>query len=147
MMLLGNPLWTTTGVGQNPPPPPPPVVDTVKPSGGIPADAPLRTRQQISDARKRLGLRDKFSEEAEEIIAQVAAQQAARLEQDAQKQLDELRGELKLRNLELERGYLEALAEEREALMDAEISERLAAKLKRDREALMFLVMVAAATV
>lgn len=144
MFLLGNILWSTTGVGQNPPPPPPVVDSPVLPSGGVPADQPPRTRKQVSDARKRLGLRDKFSEEAESIIAQVAAQQAARLEQDKQKQLDELRGELKLRSLELEAGYLEALAVEREALIDAEIAKRLSEMIANDR-ALMMLILMAAA--
>ena len=58
-----------------------------------------------------------------------------------------MRGELKLRGLELERGYIEALAQEREALIGLEIAARLQARIKTQQndEELMLLVLMAAA--
>ena len=108
-------------------------------SGGIPHDQ-KRTKRDVSKARERFGIPD----EVRIAIEAVAAQQAARLEQDKQKHLDELAGELKLRKLQWQAGYLEALAVERERLINAEIALRLWQKLK-DEENLMLLVLMAAA--
>ena len=121
-----------------------PTPDVIAPlvGGGIPYQGTLhrRTKRDITEERERFGIPD----EAKEAIAAVAAQQAARLEQDRQKQYDELAGELKLRNLEFSAGYFEALAVERERLINAEIALRLRQKLMDD-EALMLLVLMAAA--
>jgi transcriptional regulator NrdR family protein len=101
-----------------------------------------RTRRELAEDRARFGI----PQEAQDAISIVAKQQADRLETDAQKQLDELRGELKLRGLELESVYLQALAAEREALISAEIARRLLEKLKKqDEEELMMFLLVAAA--
>ena len=120
-----------------------------RPSGGFPQDrdygrARTRTREELAKERERFGIPDT----ALEAINLVAAQQARRLELDAQKQLDELRGELKLRGLELEAGYLEALAQTREALISAEIAERMLERLKiqRKNEEIMLLLLTVAAS-
>ena len=123
-----------------PPPPPPPAAPSIKPSGGFPAAEPRRTKADISRDRERFGIRD----EVADAIAQVAAQQAARLEQDAQKRFEELNRELELRGLEWDARYLEELNIQRERLINAEIALRIRQAIMDD-EALMLLVMMAAA--
>lgn len=115
-----------------------------QPSGGYPSSAErTRSRKEISDARARVGITDEIARQA---IAEVAARQAERLELDKQKQYDELQGELRLRSIEMETQHLEALASEREALIDLEIARRLKDRLARDEEELwLFLQIVAAA--
>jgi len=144
MLILGNLLWTVTGAGFVPPPPPPaPEPSALKPSGGIPADQ-IRTRRDISRARKRFGLDDGADREvvAATVIADVAARQALVLERDAQKRFEELLRELELQGIEFDARYLEALNIQRERLIDAEIAARL--RLLREDEELIILLLMAA---
>mgnify|MGYP001604107185 FL=1 len=63
---------------------------------------------------------------------------------DEQQRLEELHRELQLRGIEWDARYLEALNEQRERLLDAEIAQRLR-KIREEQELLMFLMLVAAA--
>ncbi|WP_323165328.1 hypothetical protein, partial [Pseudomonas atacamensis] len=83
---------------------------------------------------------------AEQVILEVAQQQAQRLELDRQKQFEELSRELRLRNIEWEGRYLESLNLERQRLIDLEISARLKAKLKvqqEDEDIMAIMMMIA----
>lgn len=117
-------------------------IPTTPPSGGFPAadQAQRRTRSDVSRDRERFGLQDEIAR----AIAEVAAQQAERLEQDKQKQFEELNRELELRGIEWDARYLESLNYERERLINAEIGLRLRQRLQ-DEEELMLLVLMAAA--
>lgn len=147
MLILGSLLWRTTGQGA-PPPPPPVIVDQgVKPSGGIPHDQPRRTRKQVSEARKRLGLDDGYTpEEAVVAIDAVAASQALRLEQDEQKRFEELTRELELSGIEFDARYLEALNKQRELLINKEIASFFQ-RQQNDEDMIRMLLMAAAAVV
>lgn len=102
-----------------------------------------RSPEDIRKARQRFGV---IPPDAEAAIAEVAIRQAARIETDAQKQYDELAGELKLRELEFKAEYLEALAAERERLINEEIGRRLKQlQLENDNGVLLMLLMAAAA--
>ena len=130
------------------PPPAPPVTPTPFPiGGGIPRPG-KPSKEDVSRARRRLGLEDEeYRREAHRIALEVAARQAQRLELDKQKQYDELSRELRLTNIELEGSYLEILNAERERLIEAEISARLKAKLRqqtREEEDIMALLMMIA---
>ena len=117
--------------------PPAPVTPPSFPIGGGIPYPEKRSKQDISRARRRLGLEDEESlkeTEAQRVILEVAQQQAQRLELDKQKQFEELSRELRLRNIEWEGRYLETLNLERERLIEAEISARLKAKLKQQQE-------------
>lgn len=138
MLILGSLLWQTTGAGA--PPPAPPVTPTQIPSGGIPAPAP-RDREARARDRDRFGIADPVLA----AIRDVAARQAERLEADAQKQYDELAGELQLRNIEMQGRYLEALALEREALIRQEIALLMQKFLLSEAEAIILLTLMAAA--
>lgn len=118
----------------------------VIPSGGIPATLrlPHRGRKELSRERERFGIQDAY---ALRVIAQVAAAQAERLELDKQKQFEELSRELKLKRLEWKGQYLEALAFERERLIDAEIKRRfidLRIKQLRDEQDILILMAMIA---
>jgi hypothetical protein len=137
----------------SPPPPPPPAPSgpPYQPSGGVPHDHPKRTRRQLSEARRRLGLEDDYAveqAEAARTIADVAARQASALEQDKQKQYDELARELQLRNIAWKAKYLEDLASQRQKLIDAEIAFRIQTlrklQIARDEQDLMTLILLAA---
>lgn len=114
MLILGSLLWTTAGVGA--PPTPPPVVTTDdRPKGTAewlgPPYQDQRSRESISKARERFGITDA----AAEVIAAVAARQAAEevaqtAAADEQRRYEELSRELELRSLEFEGRYLEALS-------------------------------------
>ena len=136
-------LLIATGVLEGEEPPVVPVTP-VRPSGGWPADQGYRRkREDVSEARKRLGLDDGYR--VSTVIADVAVRQAERIEQDQQKIFDELLRELELQGLEFDRRYLEALGVQRQRLIDAEIAARLQ-RLVKDDEELMLLVMIAAAS-
>jgi len=121
-------------------------ITTTAPSGGYKTDLTThlpsgrrRLPGEVSRERERFGIPDL----AKQAIADVAARQAERLEQDRQRQFDELAGELKLRNLEWQTGYLNVLATERERLIDAEISKRLRQTLEeQDMLALALILAV-----
>ena len=147
MLILGSLLWRTTGVGA-PPAPPAPTPDTaVRPSGGFPAgDDRARSREEISRARERFGLRDEVAQALAEVARRQAEADAAALgqqaEADGQKRFDELYRELQLRSIEFEARYLEALASLREGY--AEQARRNLLQRKQEEE-LMLLMMLAAA--
>lgn len=121
---------------------PPLVGGGYNPSQGLYPRPP--DKLQISKARKRLGLEDAIARtEAEAVIAEVAARQVERLEQDAQKRFEELSRELKLRGIEWEARYLEDLNAQRERLIDAEIALRLKEKLRTDEEMIVLMLLAA----
>src|SRR5678816_2562519 len=99
-----------------------------------------RPPEELRKQREELGI---IPPEAQDAIAEVAARQAERLELDAQKQYDELRGELLLRNIQIETRHLEELAAIRERLIREEIASRL--RMRLDMDALWMLVQIAAA--
>lgn len=125
-------------------PPPAPEVPIVRPSGGWPSTHGERgrSRGEVSEARKRLGLDDGYR--VSTIIADVAVRQAERLEQDQQKIFDELLRELELQGLEFDARYLDALAIQRQGLIDAEIAARLQRMIRDDEEMLLMLLVLAA---
>ena len=135
MFILGNPIWSTTGAGTAPPPPPPTVDVSVRPSGGFPAYDRGPTEEQRHRSRVLHGL------EAE-IVAKVAARQAAALDLDGTQQQQELAGELALRRIELRSEHLQALADQRQALIDRELGERL--RLMQDNQDAVLLILIAA---
>ena len=105
-----------------------------------------RSRKEISEARKRLGLEDIYEQErAAAIIADVAARQAKTLELDEQKRFEEITRQFALERIEFRAAHLEALNLERERLIDLEIAKLLRKKFDDD-EVLLMLLMVAAAT-
>lgn len=70
---------------------------------------------------RKLGI----SEEAADVVAEVAARQAEADEQhrlDEQQRLDELMGEMLLKGIQLESAHIKALNDERERLIHAEIA-------------------------
>ena len=105
-----------------------------------------RSRKEISEARKRLGLEDAYEQElAAAIIADVAARQAKALELDEQKRFEEITRQFALERIEFRAAHLEALNLERERLINLEIAKLLRKKFDDD-EGLLMLLMVAAAT-
>ena len=97
-----------------------------------------RTKEDIRRDRERFGV---IPKQIEKIIEKVAQRQALSEEQDRQKQYDELAGELKLQNLELEASYFESLALQREVL----IAEKLEEMRVRKVQILALLLLAAAA--
>ena len=89
--------------------------------------------------------RPAISEAAAQVIEAVALRQSQEFEQsrldDAQR-VEELHRELQARGIEYERVYFEALAAERERLIDAELQQRL--RLEMDnRDAVVALLLMA----
>lgn len=129
--------------GAIPSTPPPPAAAGPLVGGGYNPSQGLYPRppdkQQVSKARKRVGLED----EVARAIAQIAAGQAARLELDAQKRFEELNRELQLRDIQWDAQYLDTLNQARERLIDAEIATRLKAKLRADDEIIVFMLLAA----
>ena len=95
-----------------------------------------RTPEEVRREREDFGILPR------RIIADVAARQAERLEQDAQKQYDELQRELQLQGIEWDARYLAALADLRERLIGEEIARRL--QMQLNNEATMMLLVMAA---
>lgn len=95
-----------------------------------------RSRAEIRKARERFGIPD----EVAQAIAEIAARQAERAEQDQQKQFDELYRELELRRIEFDARYLAALSAMREAYI-----EQAMAFQQREEEEVVILLMAAAA--
>lgn len=105
------------------------------------------TRKEISEARERFGLTDEIAVEAATAIAQIAARQAAASaahRMDEQQRFEELHRELRLRGIEWDARYLEALNVQRERLIDAEIAQRIRT-IREEQELLMILILLAAA--
>jgi len=135
------------GAGGSPgPEPEPPPVEQPQPRGraewltDYPPDR--RSDEDIRKARQRFGV---IPPDAEAAIAEVAIRQAARIETDAQKRYDELIGELRLREIEFEARYLEALNTERERLINEEIASRLHKLLQDNNNAVLLMMLMAAA--
>jgi len=104
-----------------------------------------RTRKEISEARKKYGLDDRYKgEEIVETILEVAKDQAQSLQTEPAKQSEELSFALKIRGIEFDAIYLEALAAERQALIDAEIAIRLQ-QIEQEEEMLLLMMIAAAA--
>ena len=97
------------------------------------------SKEEISKARERLGLRDKVSR----AIAAAAARQALSLEQDKHKQFEELLRELELQGIEWDARYLQAMNALRERLMDVELIARLKTKLRTDDEMIVLMLLAA----
>ena len=133
------------GGGVSPPTPTPTPTGPPPPSGGRPSEwTPSdrkRTRREISEARKRYGVTDDLAaqEIAAKTIADVAARQAESLEQDQQKQFEELLREVELRGIKWEARYLDALNVQREALINAEIARRLKQQYEDDAIIIMLI--------
>lgn len=83
-------------------------------------------RGPTSEQTRRSKQRFEIPVEAAEVIAEVAQRQVLRQEHDEQKRYEELTRELELRRIEYEARYLEALADERQRLLDAQKAARLA---------------------
>lgn len=140
MLLLGNPLWRTTGAGAQPPDPEPepePEVVAQQPRGhaGPFLTGRPRSREDISRDRQRFGVIDDIAAAA---IAEVAARQVERGETDEQKRFDELYRELALRRIEFDARYLELLGALRQQLVEQAI-----ARQRRDEEEILLLLMLA----
>ena len=99
-------------------------------------------RPADEERRRKVGL----SVPEAEVIADVAARQADDLARDEQQRIDELRGELKLRGLEMRSRHLQMLNVERGRLIDAELARRLQAisKARADDETALVLILAAA---
>lgn len=142
MLILGSLLWRTTGVGA-PPAPPPAAVDD-RPKGTAEwlwqQAVDRRAPDDVRRARERFGV---IPKEAAEAIAEVAARQVERSEQDEQKRFDELLRELQLRQIEFEARYLDALAIMRERLIEDE-KLRARARMREEEDILVLLLMAAA---
>lgn len=123
-------------------PPPPPIV-TDHPSGGY--DLGTLHERSLAGERRRRDLGIELAEA--QVIADVAERQAAshaRQRLDEQQRLDELRGELELRGLEMQSAHIEAMNAERERLIHVEIGERMrAALLEQQNNAVLTLLMLA----
>jgi hypothetical protein len=112
------------------------VVSTPTGGGGI----PYREIPSVSERRRRfLGL----PEPEAQIIENVAARQAKDLSLDEQQKMEELRGEMLLRGIELKSAHFQALADERNRLIDYEIGERLR-QVAEERQILAILMLLAA---
>lgn len=99
-----------------------------------------KTPEDVRLARERVGI---ITPKAESVIHAVAARQVNTLEQDEQKYFEELARELELEGIAWEAQYLDALAQQREMMIQQEIATLLQRKL--NNEALMSLVLLAAA--
>jgi hypothetical protein len=119
--------------------------------GGVPSQGlyPTRTKKQISDERKKYGLKDRIAQ----VVEEVARKQAQALEIDKQRQEEELSRELKEKEIAWNKKYLDYLNAERSRLIREEISLRLQAKAESDlqkiieEDELLLLILIAAASV
>ena len=118
---------------------PPPAAQTIVVGGGVPHDY-KRTKKDIAKDRERFGIPDHERIIAEALVAQIAARQAEVLEQDKQKQFDELQRELQIRGIQWQARYLELLNVQREKLIDAEL--KVIFQQRQDEE--LMLLMLAA---
>ena len=82
--------------------------------------------------------------ESAQIIDDVATRQAADYRQDDQQRLEELRGELRLRGLEMRSAHIEALNEHRAQLIRDEL-QRLFRQRQDDADVEFLLLMAASA--
>lgn len=121
--------------GGTQPPPPPPIVETPpRPSGGVPGDRGP-SKEQTRRSRILFGIE-------QEVIESVAQRQVEHTGLDEQQKLDELRGELQLRDIALESRHIHALSEERERRIDLEIAHLFRLKREEDDMAVLKLLAV-----
>ena len=113
-------------------PPAPPAAPTVRPSGGYPSDRGP-TKEQTRRSRVLHGLE-------KEIVERVAQRQAESLDLDDIQKQQELSGELKLRGIEARIEHYEALTLRRQALIDAEIAQRIRQIILDDEAALVLII-------
>ena|SRR3990167_2365919 len=128
---MWHPYYTFGGGGVTPP-----VVVTptpVIPSGGYPYRGPYKPQH--------LWLRE-LKPEVQEVIQQVAEEQLEDLQLPKRLQALRLKRELKAKEIEYHTKYFEALALEREFLIEVEIAERLKARFD-DEEAVLILALMA----
>ena len=97
-------------------------------------------RPKDEEQLERLGI----TPQSAEIIADVAVRQVKDLRLDEQQRLDELRGEMRLRGLEMESLHLQVLNAERERLINAEIASKLRLIQDNNDTVLLMLMVVAA---
>lgn len=111
-------------------------------SGGYAHDygEKFRTRHDVQEAREKFGI---IEPKAEKIIEAVAERQAKSLEQDQQKQFEELSRELELQKVQWDTKYLEALNNYRDNLISQEIGRMLRQQVANKQT--MALLMMAAA--
>ena len=119
------------GAGEAPPPPavgvPPPL------SGGHPWLGPYARRRHI--------WMDRVPGPVAETIQELAKQQIEHLDLPKHIQAIQLKRELRLKDIQYKARYFEALALERELLIELEIAERLHAKLVNDEELAMLIIL------
>ena len=109
------------------------VPPTVIPSGGYPYRGPYKPQHPW--------LRE-LKPEVQEVIQQVAEEQLEDLQLPKRLQALRLKRELKAKAIEYHTKYFEALALEREFLIEVEIAERLKARFD-DEEAVLILALMA----
>ena len=128
---MWHPYYTFGGGGVAPPvvviPP------SIRPSGGYPYRGPYQPRHPWLIELKP---------EVQEVIQQVAEEQLEDLQLPKRLQALKLKRELKAKAIEYHTKYFEALALEREFLIEVEIAERLKARFD-DEEALLIIALMA----
>ena len=137
MFILGSLFWSTTKGAA----PPVQLVDTVIPSGGIPAagyrdripNVPYRkkTKEQIREEREALG-----------IIEKVAERQVEALVVDKQQIFEEIERELESAGIAWQSRYLELLQARREELITQEISQKFRQLQRDEDETIIALLLV-----
>jgi hypothetical protein len=110
--------WGSSGVT---PPTPAPVAEGPAPAGGLPWYARPKRRRKYEE-----------KDVIQAVIEAVAARQAAALELDELKRLEELERELQLKAIEWDSRYVELMNQERERLIHEEIGRLLRKKMQDD---------------
>lgn len=97
-------------------------------------------RPQDDEELARRGL----DAESAEIIDDVALRQAEDTRLDEQQKLDELRGELRLRRIELKTAHIEALNERRAEILREEIGRLLRLRMQNEEDTIILLMLAEA---
>jgi hypothetical protein len=124
------------GGGDSPPPPEPLAREQF--SGGYFPHQRRRSSEELERDRERFGI----PAEAASVIEAVAQRQAAHLQADEQKRLEELARELALQKIEWRTAYLTELNDRRERLIGEEIGRLLTAQ--QDEQAVLMMVALLA---
>ena len=98
-----------------------------------------RYSAKYQEEREKLGI----DGEESAIIDSIAARQAKDLRLDEQQRLDELRGELQLRRIEMRSSHIEFLNVQRQHLIDEEIRTYLYAMQQKHEDEAMLLIIAA----
>ena len=136
--LAWNQAWNgawgvVDGEGPPPQPPTPPPAVVIRPSGGYPSGDRGPSKEQTRRSRVLFGLES-------EILESVAARQVVDLHLDDIQRRQELEGELRLRGIEFEIRHFEELNARRQAMIDAEIAQRLRKIMLDDEAAIVILI-------